>query len=100
MFIPFLRMAKGAALAALFSVTCSAQEIVTPGNSKTPHQPPAWFVRMANPEVVVSPERDFFVYEDRSSSSYGRPTAGVGGKKFCGLKKDEKGVLVWRFCDM
>jgi len=87
----------GLALAGPFSI---AQEIVTQGNNEMPYQPPSWFSRMAQPEVVYSREVDFYVGVQQVSSSYGRATAGSGIKYFCGLEKNEKGEINWRFCDM
>lgn len=88
----------GLALAGPFSI---AQEIVTPGNQKAPHQPPSWFVRLANPEPVYPHDKYFYIGDDETRSSFGRVTAGSGlKKKFCGVKKIENGVLEWQFCDM
>lgn len=88
----------GLALAGPFSI---AQEIVIPGNSKMPHQPPAWFVRLASstPTPLEHHELSFYLPEERKTI-YGKPTAGSGIKYFCGLDKNEKGVLTWLFCDM
>jgi len=87
----------GLALAGPFSI---AQEIVTSGNQKAPHQPPIWFVRMANPESVYPQEIDFYFGVEEARSSFGRVTAGSGIKYFCGVKKTENGGLEWQFCDM
>lgn len=86
----------GLALAGPFSI---AQEIVTPGNSKMPHQPPSWFVRLASSTPGDYHEMSFYLPDERPTI-YGKPTAGTGIKYFCGLDKNEKGVLTWRFCDM
>lgn len=78
-----------------------AQEFVSKGNSVAPHQPPIWFARMAVPEPVFSAEIDGFTVagiQDRRPW-YGVPTQ-TGGKYACNPKKNEKGVLVWQFCEM
>jgi len=87
----------GLALAGPFSI---AQEIVERGNQKNPYEPPVWISRLATPELVFTPEIDFYVGGDESRKSYGRFTAGNGIKYFCGLEKNNDGVLLWRFCEM
>ena len=86
----------GLALAGPFSI---AQEMVERGNRKNPHQPPAWFVRMANPEVRIHPELDSFVVAIPENSNVGRIPANSGVKYSC-KARNEKGVLTWQFCDM
>jgi len=87
----------GLALAGPFSI---AQESVSSGNAKSPHQPPLWFARLANAESLYAQEIDFYVGVEPPRSSFGRPTAGAGVKYFCGLEKTENGGIKWQFCDM
>ena len=95
------RKAKAAGFVlAVFSACLSAQEMVSPGNSRTPYQPPSWFAKMANPETVYAKEIDFYVGIESPRSSYGRPTSGSGIKYFCGLEKTQDGGIKWYFCDM
>lgn len=96
----FTRKAKGAALiAALFSVSLAAQEQITPGNRQSPYQPPAWFVRMATPPIVVVELDSFMVGSSDRPLWHGKPT-NVGIKYPCKPEKDQKGVLKWQFCEM
>lgn len=96
----FSRKAKGAAvIAALFSVTSYGQEVVSPGNRASPHQPPGWFARMAR-NVELVPEIDSFMVGvvDRPIW-HGKPVK-TGLLYPCKPEKNEQGVLKWQFCEM
>lgn len=77
-----------------------AQQIVEPGNSLFPHQPPGWFVRMASPEREVFPVLDGFVI-GTSERSQTKSTIRNSGIKYPCLRDTEgTGVKKWQFCDM
>lgn len=89
----------GAALAFAGAVLY-AQEGVTPGNERAPHQVPQWFARMASPEQRPwdSPE-SFIVGDDSKTTVAGRPARSVP-KYICKWEKGEGGSWIWHFCDM
>jgi len=97
----FSRKAKGAALvAAFFSAHLAAQEQVMRGNAVAPHQPPSWFVRMAQPEVLAAPEIDGFIVADTERPMWHgkRPRPNI--KYPCKPEKNNQGVLKWQLCEM
>jgi len=77
---------------AVFSLPANAQEEVTKGNQANPHQPPAWFARLATPEKpqYIDPESISFNLPE-VSSSMGRPA--VTGQKYACKKPNGTWLL-------
>lgn len=86
----------GLASVSLFSV---AQEIVTSGNQRAPHQVPGWFTRMASPESPGFYELESFVVsDDKRGYVYGVP-ARSSPRYVCKIEVIE-GRVKWQFCEM
>lgn len=80
---------------AVFSV--QAQEIIERGNQKQPYEPPAWFSRLASPELLRPREPEVLTWLLDVSTVIGRPHPGTP-KKACRVKTPEGEK--WSFCEL
>lgn len=87
--------------AALFGAAypspATAQEVVERGNSRYPHQPPAWVLHLARPETPQYPEAIQIAVPDLQTI-IGKPHL-VTSKKACRVT-DENGNKKWTFCEL
>jgi len=84
----------------LFIAPAMAQEIVERGNSRNPHQPPAWFAAMASEPQIPVYHPDAFSLQGHQEPSHviGKPHKSV--VLVACQKTDETGNKKWAFCRM
>jgi len=86
---------------AVFPLPLSAQEEVTRGNAKSPHQPPAWFSRLASepsPPRYVDSDSMTIRLPETFPGWIGRPSTATP-KKACVIR-DAQGLEKWAFCEL
>lgn len=77
-----------------------AQQIVERSTTRTPHQPPFWFARLASPERKPIESMDAFIVGSVEPTRLPFRMTPSGVKYPCLRRSEGQEEKTWQFCDM